>query len=114
MPENHARAAVDTQEGDPASMLEHYRRFLAFRRSLPAFAKGDIEFLSADGDTLAFTRRQGNEQIVCAFNLGHGQTSVDLGSDAKLSALDGHGFEASVQDGKVRLGPYQAWFGRKA
>ena len=98
----------------PASMLEHYRRFLAFRRSLPAFAKGDIEFLSADGDTLAFTRRQGNEQIVCAFNLGHGQASVDLGSDAKLSPLDGHGFEADVRDGKIRLGPYQAWFGRKA
>jgi alpha-glucosidase len=114
VPAGHARAAVDTQAGDPASMLEHYRRFLAFRRSLPAFAKGDIEFLSADGDTLAFTRRQGNEQIVCAFNLGHNKASVDLGSDAKLSPLDGHGFEAEVRDGKIRLGPYQAWFGRKA
>ena len=114
VPAAHARAAVDAQDGDPASMLEHYRRFLAFRRSLPAFAKGDIEFLSADGDTLAFTRRQGNEQIVCAFNLGHGQASVDLGSDARLSPLDGHGFEADVRDGKIKLGPYQAWFGRKA
>ena len=97
VPAIHARKAVDTQQGDPASMLEHYRRFLAFRRSFPAFAKGNIEFLAADGDTLAFARQEGNERIVCAFNLGHKQASVDLGSDAKLSPIEGHGFEASAR-----------------
>ena len=86
VPASHATQAVDAQQGDPASMLEHYRRFLAFRRSYPAFAKGDIEFLSADGDALAFTRREGNERIVCAFNLGHGQASIDLGADTGLAA----------------------------
>ena len=30
------------------------------------------------------------------------------------SPIEGHGFEAGVRDGKIRLGPYQAWFGRKA
>ena len=39
---------------------------------------------------------------------------IDLGSDAKLSPLEGHGFDGGcAQDGKIRLGPYQAWFGRK-
>ena len=51
-------------------MLEHYRRFIAFRRNFPALTKGDIEFLAASGDVVAFTRGAGNERIVCAFNLG--------------------------------------------
>jgi alpha-glucosidase len=113
VPADHTLKAVDAQAGDPTSMLEHYRRFLAFRRSYPAFAKGDIEFLAADGETLAFTRREGNEQIVCAFNLGHKPAMIDLGSGGKLSPLEGHGFVADGEDGKIRLGPYQAWFGRK-
>ena len=104
VPADHLRKAVDAQAGDPGSMLEHYRRFLAFRRSHPAFAKGDIEFLAADGETLAFTRREGNEQIVCAFNLGHKPAMIDLGSGGKLSPLEGHGFAAHAEDGKIRLG----------
>ena len=93
------------RQGDPASMLEHYRRFLAFRRAHPAFAKGDIAFLAADGETLAFTRREGNEQIVCAFNLGRKPAMVDLGSGGKLSPLDGHGFAADADDGKIQARP---------
>ena len=38
---------------------------------------------------------------------------IDIGSGGKLSPLDGHGFAAGAEDGKIRLGPYQAWFGRK-
>ena len=71
------------------------------------------QFLSADGDTLAFTRREGNEQIVCAFNLGHKPAMIDLGAGETLSSLEGHGFAADADGAKIRLGPYQAWFGRK-
>ena len=67
---DHLPLAVNRQQGDPKSLLEHYRRFLAFRRAHPALAKGDIEFLAVEGDAIAFARREGNEQIVCAFNLG--------------------------------------------
>src|SRR5690606_15111390 len=56
IPVEHAEKAVSRQQGDPESLLEHYRRFLAFRRSFPAFAKGDITFVAVDGDGLAFTR----------------------------------------------------------
>ena len=50
-------------------MLEHYRRFIAFRRNFPALTKGDIEFLAASGH-VASPAVAGNERIVCAFNLG--------------------------------------------
>ncbi|WP_353645789.1 alpha-glucosidase family protein [Mesorhizobium sp. WSM2239] len=112
VPREHLAQAVSAQQGDPNSLLEHYRRFLAFRRAHPAFAKGEIEFLAADGDVVAFTRRQGNEEIVCAFNLGSAPASLDLGGDRSIQALSGHGFTGQADAGKIRLGSYGAWFGR--
>ncbi|MEO5326244.1 alpha glucosidase [Mesorhizobium sp. CC13] len=113
VPQEHVAKAVDTQAGDPASLLEHYRRFLAFRRSHPALAKGDIRFFDVEGDAVAFSRREGNEEIVCAFNLGSAPATVDLGGRG-LQALPGHGFDGKTDAGTVRLGGYGAWFGRFA
>jgi alpha-glucosidase len=111
VPAEHLAKAVDTQQGDAASLLEHYRRFRAFRRAHPALAKGDISFLKADGDTVAFTRREGNEEIVCVFNLGSTPANVDLGGRS-LQPLPGHGPDGNANAGAVRLGGYGAWFGR--
>jgi alpha-glucosidase len=114
VPSEHVGMAVDTQAGDAASLLEHYRRFLAFRRSHPAFAKGEIEFVSAAGDAVAFSRRHGNEEIVCAFNLGAAPATIDLGAGRAVQALTGHGFSGTLDGGTVRLDGYGAWFGRLA
>jgi glycosidase len=59
VPGKHLQA-VNVQQGDDSSLPEHYRRFLAFRRSHTALAKGDIDFIGSEGDTVAFTRRAGN------------------------------------------------------
>jgi alpha-glucosidase len=114
VPREHLPQAVSAQQGDQDSLLEHYRRFLAFRRAHPAFAKGEIDFLAADGDAVAFTRRQGNEEIVCAFNLGAGSASIDLGGGRAVQPLGGHGFTGQADAGKIQLGSYGAWFGRIA
>jgi alpha-glucosidase len=114
VPTEHLAQAVSAQQGDENSLLEHYRRFLAFRRSHPAFAKGDIEFLAGEGDVVAFTRREGNEQIVCAFNLGSRPASVDLGAGKKAQPLDGHGLSGAAEGNTIRLASYGAWFGRFA
>ncbi|KQU63954.1 alpha-glucosidase [Aminobacter sp. DSM 101952] len=113
VPADHLAKAVDTQVGDAASLLEHYRRFLAFRRSHPALAKGDISFLDTQGDTVAFSRREGNEETVCVFNLGSAPATVDLGGKS-LQPLAGHGLDGKTDAGAVRLGGYGAWFGRFA
>jgi alpha-glucosidase len=48
-PEAGARS-VERQQGDPASMLEHYRRLLRLRRATPALSSGRLELLdAADG-----------------------------------------------------------------
>ncbi|MDH6231209.1 alpha-glucosidase [Mesorhizobium soli] len=114
VPAEHKVLAADRQAGDQNSLLEHYRRFLAFRRGHPALAKGDIVFLPSEGDTVAFTRREGNEEIVCAFNLGSQPAVVELGGSAGLQPLSGHGFSGKAEAGTIRLGAYGAWFGRRA
>ncbi len=114
IPPEHRMIAVDVEAVRPDSLLEHYRRFLAFRRAHPALAKGDIDFLAADDDVLVFTRRHGNEEIVCAFNLGPRNASLSLGEDVALTGLGGHGFAAVASGGRISLGPYGAWFGRMA
>jgi alpha-glucosidase len=115
VPDEHLPLAVDAQRGDENSLLEHYRRFLSFRRAHPALAKGDITFLAGEGDVVAFTRREGNEQIVCAFNLGSRPASVDLGAEKTAqSPLSGHGLSGTSEGRSIKLGSYGAWFGRFA
>ncbi|QPC89460.1 alpha-glucosidase family protein [Mesorhizobium sp. INR15] len=111
VPGKHLSQAVNVQQGDDRSLLEHYRRFLAFRHNHPALAKGDIKFVESQGDTVAFTRREGNEQIICVFNLGAKPAEVDLGGQS-LQPLPGHGFSGQTGGGAVHLGGYGAWFGR--
>ncbi|TIT77171.1 MAG: DUF3459 domain-containing protein [Mesorhizobium sp.] len=111
VPGKHLSQAVNVQQGDASSLLEHYRRFLAFRRQHPALGKGDIDFIESDGDTVAFTRREGNERIACVFNLGSKPAEVDL-VKGSLQPLPGHGFSGQAGTGLIRLGGYGAWFGR--
>jgi alpha-glucosidase len=110
VPQNHRDRAVDTQQGDKKSLLEHYRRFIAFRRNHPALAKGDIEFLAANGDVVAFTRSAGNERIACVFNLGAKPAELDI--NAASEGLAGHGFSGSAEGDTIKLDGYGAWFGR--
>jgi alpha-glucosidase len=114
VPPEHLARAVDAQQGDEASLLEHYRRFLAFRRFHPALAKGDIAFLPSGGDTVAFTRGEGNERLVCVFNLSSRAAEVDLDAGLTAQPLSGHGFAGEVESGRVKLDGYGAWFGRLA
>jgi alpha-glucosidase len=114
VPADHIVHAVNTQEDSEASMLAHYRRMLAFRAAHPALVKGSIAFVDSQGDTVAFTRSQGNERLFCAFNLSAEPAEVAVGDGASPVAVPGHGFDGRNEGGVIRLGPYQAWFGRLA
>ena len=60
-------------------------------------------------------RREGNERIVCAFNLGAEPAVIDLGGlGSTAEPLAGHGFSGESSAGTIRLEGYAAWFGRLA
>jgi len=65
----HRARAVDVQEGNRKSILAFYRQALAFRHDAAAIRCGDIEFLAASSEILAFTRSHAGETILCLYNL---------------------------------------------
>lgn len=110
VPGEHLRHAVDLQEADPAAMLQHYRRVLAFRRVHPALVAGDLGGLAAKGDVLSFLREGGGERLFCAINLGEeaAEAVPPPGNWGPVGAeING---AAPGPDGVVRLGPWQPCF----
>ncbi|MDR7126502.1 alpha-amylase family glycosyl hydrolase [Pseudotabrizicola sp. 4114] len=100
----HLNRAVGAQDADPASMLNHYRRALAFRRAHEALRYGDLTALVATGDLASF-RRMGEEEIFCAFNLGTEQARIGL-PEGPWEAIGGELGATAAIGNEVTLGPW--------
>jgi alpha-glucosidase len=111
IPVEHVLRSVNTQAGREETVLEHYRRFLAFRRKHPAFAKGDIEFHAAGETQLAYTRSFGNETLLCLFNMSPQASAIALPA-GEWVALEGHGFTSEMNGNHVELPAWGAYFAR--
>jgi alpha-glucosidase len=62
--------AVDVQEADPQSLLHLTRRLITLRQAHPALKTGGLQVLVASDDVLVFTRGEGADRVLCAFNMG--------------------------------------------
>jgi alpha-glucosidase len=113
VPPAHLNRAVNVENADPASVLNHYRTFMAFRKRHPAFAKGDITFEIAGDQVLGFTRTFGNEIVLAVLNMSESEASVNL-PDGVWEALEGHGFETVNEGNSVKLPAWGAYFARRA
>lgn len=77
--EEHQQLAVDRQEEDPDSILNHFRRLIRLRKQLPALRYGSLEFIDAPEDVLAFARTYEGQRVHCVFNLGDSAPSWSPG-----------------------------------
>ncbi|AMM85519.1 alpha-glucosidase family protein [Martelella sp. AD-3] len=113
---DHVMKAVDVQAGNPSSVLEHYRRFLAFRKAHPALAKGAIRFLSSGDDAvLVFTREGAGETVLCVFNMSAEPAKVRLPEGAWTAFSTGdHGFSAEEDGTMVQLPAWGGYFARQS
>ena len=113
VPEAHRRRAVDLEQGEPASVLAHYRRALAFRRRHPALVAGTIEFLAADGDVLAFVRATGDERLLCVFNFASDAAEWIIPAElGQPQIVEGVGRGARIEGTVVALDPLSSCFAR--
>ena len=105
---DHMALAVDLQESDPAAMLHHYRRAIAFRKAHAPLAKGTQSRVEAEGDVVRFTRQDGEQTIFCAFNLSDtpSEQGMPPGDWAPIGAEIG--CVGIAPDGKMHLGPWQS------
>ena len=109
VPDNHLTLAVEQQTSEASSVLNASRRFLAFRKEIPALIKGDIEFIEATDQLLVFKRTTEDQQVLMAFNLS--DQTIDFPITTKLTPVFGHGFKFEQKDKQIILPPWQAFFG---
>ncbi len=108
VPDEHRLLAVDRQNADPDSVLNAYRRFLAWRRDQPALIVGDLSLLDTEPPVLAFVRRHADQRILCAFNMTNAPASLRL--DGEWRPLEGPEFSADLENGVVSLPKFGAFF----
>ena len=113
---DHRRDPVSAQEGDPRSVLEGTRAFLAFRAAHPALRSGACEVLEGhEGtDLLVMVRGEGADRVLCAFNFGRQDVAVALPTDLRPEPLTGHGFSGTWAGRELRVPAQDAFFARLA
>ncbi|MDB9838520.1 alpha-amylase family glycosyl hydrolase [bacterium] len=103
----HLGRSVAAQEADPAALIHHYRRAIALRHAHPALGKGDHSPIQSAGNVVYFTRTDGAEEMLCAFNVGDTDASVTAPKgDWTPIAADLNGAQ-TITDGVVKLAPWQ-------
>ena len=96
-----ARRAVDSQEPDPASVLNTTRAFLNWRRERLPLRIGSIRFRRDRGSVLAFERADTADRLLCLFNLGDAEQLWPAAEPILDAGFMSEG--ASIQGRKVRL-----------
>ncbi|MEM7044252.1 MAG: alpha-glucosidase family protein [Pseudomonadota bacterium] len=109
VPISHQALAVDRQEGDPHSVLNRTRRFLHWRQNQPALLTGDIRILEDKAPILALVRKNGDQRLLCVFNLSAGTAVFEAPEPIQIDA--GSDFEARFDDQTITLEAYGAFFG---
>ena len=110
---DQGRRAVDVQEHQPDSLLNHYRAAIALRHEHPALAVGDFSIVDADATLLLFRRATAAETIFCAFNLGDEAVEADMPAGHWASIGESVGGAAVASPGPLRLDAWQCAIAKK-
>ena len=111
IPEAHRGLAVSRQDADPASCLNAFRRFLAWRKQQPALILGSIAFVDTPEPVLAFVREHGGHKLLAVFNLDAEPRSLSLPPALCGAALDGHGLPSATLEGtRLHLPGHGVWY----
>lgn len=107
----HLPLAVDVQSSQADSILNSYRRFIAWRKKQPALLQGDITFLTAPDEVLLFIRRSAQQTIIAAFNMSDAPVTVALENHTAVEAMHDEGVPlATINGQQMTLTPYASAF----
>lgn len=107
LPDAHLALAVDRQEADSASLLHDFRRFLNWRRSVPALVLGTLKPLALPEPLVGFVRAFEGQRIIAIFNVSARPARFDAAPFGDIRPLPESGFAAALG----WLPPYGALFG---
>lgn len=101
IPATHRELAVDQQTDKTDSVLNHYRNFVLWRKQQPALTLGDINFIHADNDILAFTRTSEQQAMLVVFNFNKEPRAYDMSDQPIHQLLEGHGLASGEREGNI-------------
>ncbi len=113
VPPEHQALAVNGQENDESSVLNHYRRTLAFRKQHPVLLDGDMTFLETNADLLAFVREKAGERLLFVFNLTRSPQDFPLPATMATATPEPMpGYYPPVEGKVVKLGALDVFCAR--
>jgi alpha-glucosidase len=101
----HVGMAVDVQEADENSVLNHYRRFLNWRKGSDVLRLGDIEVLESPSELILFKRIHNGKTMLCVFNTVNDKVAWNLPS-GEYARIDEISRGTSVEGTKVSFDRY--------
>jgi alpha-glucosidase len=111
IPPEHRALAVDRQEAAQDSVLNSYRRFVHWRRDLPALRSGSIRLADSPDGTLCLIREHAGETLVACFNFSAASCAVRIPEARRIEPLAGHGFApCEIAAGAVTIPAHGAFF----
>jgi alpha-glucosidase len=97
VPAAHRALAVDVQEADQESLLWEYRRFLWWRRGVPALVRGTSTPVEVPAPMVAFLRECEGQRVLAVFNLSDGE--IDYDGFGIRGRLERYGYALAEVDG---------------
>ncbi|GKY87687.1 alpha-glucosidase [Sinisalibacter aestuarii] len=104
----HLGLAVASSEDDPAALIHHYRKVIAFRHAHPCLMKGTIEEIAVKGHVLSFIRRHEGEELFFALNMGEEPETIapPQGAGWQPAGMELNSAQPGA-DGKLHLAHWQ-------
>ncbi len=109
---SHRALAVDVQLKQAGSLLNFYRKLLAWRKTQSALVHGDMHLLAPHAQVLAFVRSHGGHSLLCVFNFSDIAVQWAVPSDLTPGAVLGESglAGARLQGQQIDLAPWGGMF----
>ena len=105
--ENYKEINAQEEQKDPDSVYHFYKKLIWLRKEYPVFADGKFDLLMPeDGQIFAYTRTDGNIQMLVCANFTGEPASCSILDQWKDAELLIHNYGTSVQGDTLR--PYEA------
>ncbi len=108
--ENYKQINVETQENDPNSILNYFRKMARLRKDNLALVYGDYRLLLPDHEKIySYTRTLGNNKVLILLNFSSDEVISDVPENILPEKVLINNLNSNPIEGKtIQLRPYQA------
>ena len=107
--DNYKQINVEAEEKDEDSILNFYKKLIAFRKENPVIAKGKIQFNEEENEAvLGYTRTLDDQKLTVLCNLKEEPAEVKwTAGNGMRKVLGNYRDDVDVKDGRIVLRPYE-------